>query len=197
MLGGWRQQFFGPSRVTRRRAAAEYFHLLRAGSGGEYVPTSEVFKGYEEIRDHHGWPDMDEASLLRELGVLGCEATPTVKVPWVDAPAPKRTELPKPEPIAVEPTELCEPEPPKPSAPRTVRAKPTTGSTSQAEALADVRARLSRGETMPSQKFCANAWGMSESRVCEWFAIWRAAKLVPPAKREGACNVIQMPRKAA
>jgi hypothetical protein len=199
MLGGISQRLFGPSRRARRRAAADYFHLyLMAGVEGEYVPNSEVVKGYAQAREKHGWPELDGDTLLRELHILGCEAIPAIKVPWSNG-SPPRPALAKPEPIVSTPeaTEPSGPEPPKQVVARTVRAKVATGSTSQDEALADVRARLARGETMPSQKFLADAWGMSESRVCEWFRIWRAAGLVPPPKREGICNVIAMPRKAA
>jgi len=196
MLGAINRRIFGPSRAETRAAVVSYLEQLRENIPGEAFDVVDVGRDYEHFRHERGLPELDVRAILGELDALGVRQFVAIRVPW--APngsngSPPPAMLPKPEPIE-DPEPAPQPEPLKVSKPRTVRAKAAHGSSTQDEALADVRARLARGETMPSQKFLADAWGMSESRVCEWFAIWRAARLVPPAKREGICNVIQMPR---
>jgi len=195
MLGDIRSRLFGPSHAETRAAVAGYLDLLRENIPGEAFDAVDVGRDYEDARGAHGWPALDVSTILREFNALGVRQFVAIRVPWSpngSNGSPPPAMLPKPEPTA--PSELPEPEPLKTAKPRTVRSRSTQSSTSQDDALADVRARLERGETMPSQKFLADAWGMSESRVCEWFRLWRAAKLVPPPIRDGCCNVIQLPR---
>jgi len=207
MIGGFHSRLFGPSRAETRAAVAGYRDLLRDSIPGETFPVIDLARDYEDARQKHGWPPLDAATLLRELDALGICQFMAIKVPWASNYSPPPAALPEPkpetdpEPIAStsEDTEASKAEHPKHASVRTIRPKVVSGPTSQEQALVDVRARLARGETMPSQRFLANVWGMSESRVCEWFRFWRAENLVPPAKREGTCNVIQMPpaRKVA
>lgn len=202
MIGGFTRRVFGPSRFEARTAVEGYRDLLRESIPGETFPVVDLARDYEDARQKHGWPPLDAATLLRELDALGMRQFMAIKVPWAShCSPPPALPMPKPEPVVSIPEDIeaSEPEPSMRASARTLRPKVASGSTSQEQALADVRARLARGETMPSQRYLANAWGMSESRVCEWFRFWRAEKLVPPAKREGTCNVIQMPpaRKAA
>lgn len=207
MLATIQARIFGPSRAARRLAVRQYLDELRNAVPGETIPSVDIYRDYESLRDRFGWPELDPDVIARELESLGVRQFVAIKVPWGIRPPPSLA-LPAPEPVetptSVEVSPEVEAEPElelelelDETKGRTVRVKTEAGSTSRDEALAELLGRLNRGETIPSQQSCAKAWVRSEGTVSEWFSAWRNAGLVPHPVREGRCNVINLRRKKA
>jgi len=62
---------------------------------------------------------------------------------------------------------------------------------SRAEAMLDITRRVASGETIPSQKTLAEAWGVNPGTASKWLTSGREDGIVPVAQRIGRCNVIR------
>ena len=62
---------------------------------------------------------------------------------------------------------------------------------SKPSALSDLKARLDRGETVPSYETLAKAWGdIPKQTVSDWMASWIEGGDIPPSIRVGRCKAI-------
>jgi len=203
IIGGFHSRLFGPSRSETRAAVEGYRDLLRESIPGETFPVTDLARDYEDARQKHGWPPLDATTLLRELEALGIRQFMAIKVPWAVNGSPPPVALPKPaEPegrfeFAEPAAEPFEPEPVMASVRplRTVRIV-NSGKVSKAEALADLQARLARGETIPSQQALAESWGRAEGTVSDWMSAWRRAGLIPQPVRDWRSNSYRLPNSA-
>lgn len=194
MLGAVRSAVFGPSRADRRRAVSAYLDKLKAAMPGETFACAEVIEDYDRFAAKIGAPKLRPDVLMQELAALGCQSFEAIKVPWPMLPdGGGRAALPPPATEAQATVAA-----PAATAPKQQRSRRETVSApvarlSRDAALSDLRARLERGEVIPSQQDLADRWGINKGTASKWLGGWEAAGLIPRRVSDGPCNVIFLP----